>query len=488
MVARGAGPLPSADGPGAPIPPAAPPPRPARRSAAWLARGLALLVGLAAVPALELGLRALNVEPDPPPRAPADWGAGARVARAGVDEGQLIVRVNTNGETRIRSAPDEVAAHRMMGVDAALAPEPGVLRVVALGGSATLGVPVEATPERTWPAHLERALAALGQPAEVLNLGGASFGSDEELQIVDALGGAGVGAVVLWSGNNEAFRYGLELWRENRGWAAQVAALARWRTLRLLRRALGRPAVEADPVAARADQDAVVAAALAAQLARSGADGRTLLPGPGEAGPPRRRDPAARAVDDRFSANLRAMVEAIGGWRTPDGGRPLLLLPVVPVHLGARPALSLPDPDRPAAAARARRALARARPALEGPPSPPACEAAMPDLQLAVDEDPHQADAWWGLGRCLRALGRPGADAALDAAWALDFAPGRPTPGMHAALRAMAGAPGVRVLDPPAHLRADAAFHDTCHLTADAQAALGRWLASELVSAAGGAP
>ena len=50
-------------------------------------------------------------------------------------------------------------------------------RIFCFGGSAAVGVPVDAIPEQTFPGQIAAQLQQMGILSEVLNVGGASFGS-----------------------------------------------------------------------------------------------------------------------------------------------------------------------------------------------------------------------------------------------------------------------------------------------------------------------
>ncbi len=130
----------------------------------------------------------------------------------------------------------------------ALAPTPGVPRILCLGGSNTFGATV--SDGETWPARLEQALAAQGRRAEVWNLGVSGYMTRQKVA-------AGLAALERWSPDllivqiyNVGRRFVLygtplpgllqrapDLWREyllgapapgERGWAAwQSSALLR---------------------------------------------------------------------------------------------------------------------------------------------------------------------------------------------------------------------------------------------------------------------
>jgi hypothetical protein len=94
------------------------------------------------------------------------------------------VRINEPGAVYRHKSPDVNVWFRINGQgmradrDYPRAKPPGVLRIVSLGDSFTVGYEVEG--DETFSSVLERQLRAAGQPVEVLNAGVSGFGTAEE--------------------------------------------------------------------------------------------------------------------------------------------------------------------------------------------------------------------------------------------------------------------------------------------------------------------
>lgn len=393
----------------------------------WFRIG-AVVFGLSLLPLIECGLRMSGVVDGPAPTLPAgSWSAGDRHRPALVEKDGMV-----------RPAEDQVRGGFMHDLSFPVRPTPGVPRVVCLGGSATLGVPVESTPERTFPGRLEARLASAGFPAEVINLGGASFGSDQVRALVEAVLPYQPDALVIYSGNNEFFNYNLRLYEANRQWHAE--RLAGLHLMRVLQQAISRPpSVDAQ----RESQEAVVAAAIAAQLDT-------------EEGWPRdtqRRDSIHAAVVERYRTNLSAVASLTAGAEIP------VLIARVPANLAEPPWLALAAPGENGGAAEA---------ALAGD-----CASAA----SAIEQAPSHAGGWYRRGMCARQEGAPSQQWApdLEAALRLDLSPGRPPPALQSVPASLA-AEWKHVDELPLNaIFSHSArpefgldlFHDSCHLTPD---------------------
>ena len=132
----------------------------------WIFRVLALAFVPAVLVAAELSLRAAE-EPMPAVDMPEGWGQDVRVITEHGRDAPLEVYLGSDGEQRARSSEDMQMGRFMHPVDYAVQRAPGVFRVFCFGGSATMGVPVEATPEQTFPGRLQALLDDAGVPAEV---------------------------------------------------------------------------------------------------------------------------------------------------------------------------------------------------------------------------------------------------------------------------------------------------------------------------------
>jgi lysophospholipase L1-like esterase len=412
----------------------------------WLRLG-AVLLGLALLPAAEGLLRLTGAVRGAEPSLPdGAWSAS--------DRGEVFL-VEQDGV--VRPAPALVADGFMQDLQFPARPTPGVPRIVCFGGSATLGVPVERAPERTFPGRLQARLASAGFETEVINLGGASFGSDQVRALAEAVLPYDPDALVIYSGNNEYFNFNLRLYEANRQWYAErLEGLHLMRALRLL---LGR---DPTPDAARATQDAVVAAAIAGRLEAEDAWPRV------EGGLGRRTDSIHAAVLDRYRDNLSAVAALTAETATP------VLIARVPANLAEPPWLALADPGEDDSAAQA---------ALAGD-----CDAA----EAAIADTPGHAGGWYRRGMCGMRSGAPVAEwgGDLTTALSLDLSPGRPPPDLQAIPAQVAERwPHVR------HLSLDALFsaqsdppyglnlcHDSCHLTPDGYDRLAAQIAVDLVS------
>ena len=438
-------------------------------------RRLFRLAALALVPALlvalELGLRVSGALMPAPPQLPGGWARGHLKVSSSVRQ-QLLERQGSGDAARVRTSRRMVRDHFMHDVAFAPRPGPGTLRVFCFGGSATLGVPVENRPGQPFPDRLQHHLAQAGVQAEVYNLGGASFGSDQVVTLVKEVVKYGPTALVVYSANNEFFNYHLELVQHNRAWVA--APLRRLKVLELGHRALRWSGISAapdapaddprDPQASVRRQEALVAGVMGDTLQRMAPGSATArLPG----GRLERADVHHAAVVKRYAANLEAMARLAGA--APN--KVSLLLVEVPRNLRNKPVLSLSDPNLGAVAAmRLARALDRGKQAAGAGQHQQAAAAYGEALEL----DPGYAAAHFGRGQAWLRLGRRAAAVKdLEHAVELDMNPGRPVQAQSRAVRQVAARhahvthvdlePALKVHQDPG--RGRQIFHDICHLT-----------------------
>ncbi len=442
------------------------------------------LAALALVPMLllvaELGLRAVE-PPQPSLDLPQGWSGDARIVSTGSRQLPLERYSADDGSARIRTTKDMVDSRFMHPVDYNLERPEGVLRVFCFGGSATLGVPVEATPELTFPGQLQALLAAAGVQAEVINLGGASFGSDRVVELMAQAVEHQPSVLVVYSANNEFFEYALALHERNadRGDAAferrSGSRLVRglWR---LSDRVKGRDAALPSPDALEQRQQALVRTAVEIELAR---DPGSAPQADGEGF--RRRDTPYRDVVSRYAANLERMA-ALARDVAP------LVLVVVPANLAQEPFQAVHDPsmsERQIAAWE--RSVGQAQVLLEGGDA----QAAVALLDTAIQQDPIHARAHWLRGKAWLELGdQRQASRDLHAALELDVAPGRPVTAQAEAVRSRADPPRVLVVDPTLNFEAvglasggQGHFHDACHLVPEGYGLLARHVARALEGA-----
>lgn len=438
----------------------------------WTLRLGALLFGLALLVGAELGLRAVGRYADPPaPQLPADWDQGVRLV--GSHLGPPLEPATVEGAPGWQTSRRLVRDRFMHDLAWTTTPAPDTQRVFTFGGSSTYGVPVEATPERTFPGRMAQALDELGMRSEVINLGGASFGSDEVVALMQGVSAHGAAAWVVYAANNEFFQYQMELYEENRSYPTAQLHLQQLHLFRLLADLLGPGEAQGTLDDAVEQQERIVARVIEATLAdpaqvAAAADGAW-----------RRRDVHHQAVVSRYRANLEAME------RLAEAAGARLFIVAVRPNLQQAPWLSLHDPRLSGAARRRVAALladsATAR--AEG-----RAEDAAAQAEDAVTIDGMYADSWFALGMARLDLGDvAGAELALRNALELDMNPGRPVAGITGAIDAVTADGGsVRVsldriwADPTAGAFGGQLFHDSCHLTAEAQEKLGRHLAMTL--------
>ena len=490
----------------------------------------ALLIPVALVLGAEMVLRLTWTEEAPAPSTPGGWGKGALVVTPHTRQ-QLLeqVRDAAGKVTAVRTSRRMVRDHFMHDLSWTPRPAPGAFRVFCFGGSATHGVPFEKRRGVPFPDRLQAHLRAVGVEAEVINLGGASFGSDQVLELITETVKYGPSALVVYSANNEFFNYHLELVALNRAWVPR--RLEKFKLLALLRKALGRPdAVEATAREPRKDEprkdqprkdeprkdepqprkDEPRSTPPPHPKASGGGEDRRAEPPPsGEPGQDAHvarqeklvadimRDTLARAeapvgksgeryqradahhqsVVRRYEANLTAMA------RMAAQNRVKLVIVKVPANLMARPTLSLHRPDLGGTSA-FDAALARGK---------QADRARRPDQAVEAFTAALKMDPWYALAHHQRGRARLNKrDAAravtdLQNALELDMNPGRPLRAMDEVVRRVTARAGATMVDlEPAFgtgkdpSRCRDYFHDTCHLTARGYDVLGREVARVL--------
>jgi tetratricopeptide (TPR) repeat protein len=434
------------------------------------------LLALALVPALliagELTLRASEPE-QARLELPGGWEGDARVVSDANRDHPLEAYVTPEGEARVRTARAMLDSRFMHPVDYAVQRPEGVLRVFCFGGSATLGVPVEATPERTFPGQLATQLEAAGLSAEVINLGGASFGSDRVVELMAQAVQHQPSALVVYSGNNEFFEYALALHQANLQRADTVferrsgLRLVRW-LWKLSDHAHGADLGVPSPDDLEQRQQALVRTAVELEMAsdpsaapRSQADG--VL---------RRQDSPYRAVMARYAANLGHMVELA------DGVAPLVLV-AVPANLHHAPFQAAHGPSVTASQVASWRALVDRAELAKAADDLAEAERLLGE---AIALDPIHAQAHFLRGLVSLAGGDlVAASRDLHNALELDLAPGRPVLAQAEAVRSLGDPPGVLVVDPGSSFEAHGLagggashFHDACHLTPDGYGLLAR--------------
>ncbi len=434
-----------------------------------------MLLGLGLLCLAEVALRLSGRFADPPEvHVPEGWDAGVRLV--GDHLGPPLEAATVEGQPGRRTARRMVEDRFMHDLQWAVDAPADKLRIFTFGGSTTYGVPVEAHPEQTFPGRMRAWLERLGMPAQVLNLGGASFGSDEVVSLMSAVQGDGAAAFVVYAANNEFFQYQMRLFQDNAGYPTARPHLQRLHLFRALE-ALLTP--DPDPAAigqqdAVDHQEQVVARIIEASL--SDPDAR---PAPDAQGRWHRRDPHHAAVVARYRSNLEQMERVAA-----DADARLFIADVRP-NLQQAPWLSLHDPALSAGdRGDVTELLAQGARAREAGDATTAEDAARQALRL----DPMYAAAWHLLGMALLDQDRvDDAEGPLRNALELDMNPGRPVQGLSDAIAAVTADGGSTLVTvdriwqaPDAGSFGGRLFHDSCHLTPEAYDKLGRHLAMTL--------
>jgi len=455
----------------------------------WALRAAAVLLGVGLFAGAELTLRGMGI-PAPPasPALPEASDGGTWLVTPSNRAGYLRHRTGDDGVAVVQTAQHQRQQKFMHSLSWTLEPAAGTLRIFCFGGSSTLGSPFEDRPALTFPARLDHHLEQAGVDAEVINLGGASFGSDHVVELMRAVSGQGAAAYVVYSGNNEFFNYALGLAQLNRGYLHTPRTVAQLHTFELLEGWLRRSRSNGtDPLLVRFGeheyaQRKLVQARVLEALTRGGDGARPVASSDGVL---RRRDQHYRAVMDRYAENAQSMVELAAS----EPSRPLLLLFDLPANLGEQPWLPVSDPGQGLIARwRWDRLMGKASASADEHDHP----ATVQHARAASRVDPVNAQAYFIEGMA-QANDGPLAEAwtSLQQALELDMDPGRPLAEQGEILRRVAaGQPGVVVRDlesefdwrRPGIVNSEL-FYDSCHLTAKGYDTVGRVAAQVLVSA-----
>jgi lysophospholipase L1-like esterase len=398
---------------------------------------------VAALVALEVGLRAADVVP---PDDPLLFHARSHAVDFGpfveAESGALEIRPDwVNDGDGLRGRRGRRAGRQFLypgfRPTRIASPKPdGRIRVLALGGSTTFGLYVGA--EAAFPASLERRLSARagGRDVEVVNLGCAGFASDRVLALLRSALALEPDLVVVYTGHNEMLGG-----PATEGGALGPAQRLRARLLEVstvfawLNHALATTLRAARTEALRED----VAALEAGEIP-------TFVP---EAVPPWERRPPSEAfrrrAAARLSANVSRMIEASRAAGVP------IVFAIPAANLLSPPALST-HPEGFAAEREFAAALRATRQARETGDLP----GALRGLDRALKLSPRHAMTHFRRGRLLAELGRVDeARAAYRRAVDLDARTHRITTPLEEALIAALEAAGAQSVD----LRAD--FQDS---------------------------
>jgi tetratricopeptide (TPR) repeat protein len=209
--------------------------------------------------------------------------------------------------------------------------DPSHPRIICLGGSATQGVPVEQFPALTWPGRLESSLRGEGIEAEVINLGGASFATDQVAALTEQSLAWGPSALVVYAGNNEFFQYNLMWTAENHNWRLGRHPESSLRSMQLLAKLLGRDGMSAgralNPAKLHEQQEQLVAELMEATILEEGMPTTAV-----------RSDSHATQVAAHHLANMERMAAV-----AHEAGVPLFVVGI-PAHLQHPPNLSVHSP------------------------------------------------------------------------------------------------------------------------------------------------
>ena len=341
--------------------------------------------------------------------------------------------------------------------------QPATKRIFAFGGSATLGVPVENTPPMTFPGQLSDMLSKVGLQNETLNLGGASFGSDHVKALSQEVKSLHPSAILIYSGNNEYFNFGLALSQKNPNYQSGQIYLQSLHLFRLFNVLLGKGPVKLNISLEQLkfEQDKRLAELIQGILTN---EPESIIWDNGLAV---RQDSITQTVITRYMDNLKSVLS--------DHPNKTVIIGEVPPNLFESPWLSL---HHPSTSESERKAFSERIQSLSALP----CEDSINGWQALVELDNWRADAWFGLGMCELEMGRE-YEVSLRNALELDMNPGRPTAALNASLHELNGANVIRF---SAFDRSNSfgrhLFHDSCHLTPEGYGAIAEGFRNALIA------
>lgn len=405
---------------------------------------------------VELGLREIGpfTNTTPQPSTPLNWESGA-IEAAGqspgpyLQETEGLVKLAPSARQFMKTTPFMVA--------------PTERRIFSFGGSATLGVPVENQQEQTFPGQISFQLEALNIEVESINLGGASFGSDHVVQLVKESLPYSPSALLIYSGNNEFFNFGLALTKQNKQWKPGQRYLESLHIFRGIRHLMGKgpSSIDLDPKQLKFSQDKYLGSLIQGMMSNQANNIHW------DNGVPTRKDNISNIVSTRYHKNM------------VDIANMAVDVPVfiaeVPPNLFEPPWLSLHHPNSSQSKRKRFRTL------LEKASSMSCTESLSIWKELSI-LDSWRADGWYGLGICQHELKKP-YQQALKNALILDMYPGRPPPSLHRALKRVDGVEIIRLADfnEENEFGRDY-FHDSCHLTPKGYQVLAQSFRNALIS------
>lgn len=323
------------------------------------------------------------------------------------------------------------------------AAQPSKKRIFCLGGSATLGVPFEKNQEKTFPGQLFKQLYDSGEETEVINLGGASFGSDHVLALGTEALSYNPDFIIVYSGNNEFFNHMINLEQVNYDWVQQPTP-----KLHLLAHLQKILSITPTAVSLEKKQEERWTELLYAMINTSQhVDEKNKT----------RTDPIQKAVIERYIHNLRTLYQ-----RAHDKNVPILFT-VVPSNLYTPPALSLHSPKQ-----KNKEQWTSSLHSVDIK-----SEACTKKLALLLKQNPWNAQGWYQAGLCAQEQKLP-SDSYFLSALNLDMLPGRPNQSLQKSLLD-SSLPLVLFDAQPEY------FHDSCHLTQEGYTALAHTFALEIL-------
>jgi hypothetical protein len=425
----------------------------------WLLRLLSVFFGVALLLIAELLLRQVGWFEDS--SAPElHWPEGMQPAY-GLQQGQMLLEKDGQVNTHPSLVQGGFVQPRTF------TEKHSSLRIFSFGGSATLGVPYEKYHHKTWSGKLEELFSIMKIPMEVINLGGASFGSAHVREFALQSLKYKPDALLIYAGNNEFFNYGLELLEKNKSFFPQYRYVQSLHLLRLLDKTLGLSKQQVLlPTAIKEEQDSTLSEIIAEILYREQYSINVEVP--------IRTDRIVREVQRRLVDNFMVIAEQASEEDIP------VLIGLPPINWFTPPWMSLHHPLTSAKErASWKTAVAQAR-LLEQRND---FENAAIAWHRATTIDAWPAEAWYGLGMVNKQLGRP-FQTELHRALVLDFHPGRPTPELLTSLEEQSWPDNVILVSFRENFmeKSEQFFHDSCHLTVDGNKAIAEGFMQRLVS------
>jgi lysophospholipase L1-like esterase len=417
---------------------------------------IALCFAFSLLGIVELGLRKIGTFTNTAqqPSAPLNWESGAIEAAGQIQSAYLqeeagVVNLGPQARQFMKTPPFQVT--------------PTKRRIFSFGGSATLGVPVENQPEQTFPGQISSQLEALNIQVESINLGGASFGSDHVLQLVEESLPYSPSALLIYSGNNEFFNFGLALTKQNKNWKPGQRYLESLHIFRGIRHLMGKgpSTIDLNPEQLKFSQDEYLGSLIQGMMNTQGNNIHW------DNGIPIRKDEITTVVSTRYHQNMLDIANLAGD--VP------VFIAEVPPNLFEPPWLSLHHPNSSQAVRRQFKTLLEKA-------SSQNCTESLSLWKELTKLDSWRADGWYGLGSCQYELKTP-YQQALKNALILDMYPGRPPPSLHKALKGIEGVEIIRLgdFDEENEFGRDY-FHDSCHLNPKGYQVLAKAFRNALIS------